>query len=288
MKKLFGSKTFILVLGGICVLALIFLAAAVSGLNLKPGTPFAYAAENQSTDPGEMPDLNPLLCFVPVVLVVVVIFFLLPKDQRKKYLWTLACLALFGIILFIIISRMSLGTAVPVPTPGAGSAITPIAEDTPTPAPTVLPVQYVEPTVSPWLSYVIALVVLLAGGGVWFWLAFRKRKEEPPLDELAGIARETMQDLEAGKDWGDTVLNCYYRMTTAVEKWRYIRRHSGMTPAEFAVHLASTGLPRAAVNGLTAIFERVRYGGRKSNSEDIRQAMDCLAAILAYCEENNR
>ena len=125
MKKILGNKYFILTLGVICVLALIILAAGISSLEFKPGIPFAYVADNQGSSPGEMPDFNPLMCFVPVLLALVVVYLLLPKDQRKKYLWALAQLVLAGIIIFIIISRMALGTAVPQPTRGRGRSLRP-------------------------------------------------------------------------------------------------------------------------------------------------------------------
>jgi hypothetical protein len=287
MKRILGSKPFILIVGVISILALVYLAASLSGLEFKPGTPFAYVRETNSTAPGSIPSLNPFAYVIAFIAIgLVVMFFLLPPDQRKKFLWALARLAFLGIVLFLIISRISLGNAVEKPNEPVGNpATTPVSEPTVTLEPAVTPSVFVAPPVSSWLTTLLALGFLLVAAGAWVWWVWRKRKNAAPLDELAGIAQETLDDLDAGKDWGDTVLNCYYRMMRTVETWRHIHRRAGMTPAEFAGFLASAGLPREAVFGLTEIFERVRYGGKKSTSKDVGQATDCLTAILDYCRE---
>ena len=45
------------------------------------------------------------------------------------------------------------------------------------------------------------------------------------------------------------------------------------------------GLPGEAVHTLTHLFERVRYGARRSSNDEISQAIACLTAIRNYCGE---
>ena len=163
--------------------------------------------------------------------------------------------------------------------------ISPVSGPTSTPWPEVTPSVFIPPQVSSWTSYLVALIILLAVAGVWGWLVWRKRKIGAPYDALAEIAQSALDDIQAGKDWGDAILNSYYRMNRAVADWRGIRRRESMTPAEFADYLVSTHLPRAAVYRLTALFERVRYGDKTSTRKDIQEAVDCLTAIVDYCQE---
>jgi hypothetical protein len=287
MKRLFESKPFILIVGGISILALVYLAASLSGLEFKPGTPFVYRSEYKSGASGPDIFLNPFV-YVAVLFIIglLVMFFILPPDQRKKTLLGLVRLVLLGSVLYLIVSRISLGEIVPKQSELVGNpVVTAIADSPSTPAPEMIPSVFVLPQVSSWISTILTLVFLLIVAGVWARWFWRKRETGPPLDELGNIARETLDNLDAGKDWGDTVLNCYYRMTKTVETWRHIQRQASMTPAEFAGFLVSAGLPRQVVFNLTDIFERVRYGGKKSTSQDISQAMDCLMAIMDYCKE---
>ena len=57
-----------------------------------------------------------------------------------------------------------------------------------------------------------------------------------------------------------------------------------MTPAEFARELIHAGLPGDAVQTLTRIFERVRYGGHGTGPNEIKEAVTCLTDILKACQ----
>ena len=151
--------------------------------------------------------------------------------------------------------------------------------------PAVTPSVFVPPQVSSWTSYFVALGILLVVTAVWAWIIWRRRKKGAPYDALAEIARSTLDDIEAGRDWGDAILNSYFRMTRVVSEWRGIRRGLSMTPAEFADYLVSVHLPGEAVYPLTSLFERVRYGDKHSTRKDIQEAVDCLNSILDYCRE---
>jgi hypothetical protein len=286
MRKFLGSKIAIQVIGMLSVLVIIYMIASLDALQLKPARPFAVVQETNVAAPGEMPSWKGL-GFVIVIFAVlmVVLFYFLSPEQRKKFLFGLALFLVVGLVLVLLISKVGLGKEViPMPATQAGVVVTQALEPTVSPEVLVTPSEFTPPQVSPWTSYLVALVVLLGGVAVWVWLVWRKRKTDSHLDVLAEIARTALDEIDSGKDWGNAILNSYYRMNQAVADWRGIRRQAGMTPEEFAKYLVSTHLPGEAVFTLTKLFERVRYGNKHSNSSDIQEAVKCLTAILEFCQ----
>ena len=287
MRKFLGSKIAILVSGGLAILVIIFLIASLGSLEFKPAKSFAYIQENAPNSPGGLPSWNGFVYVIVIFFaLLIILIILLPPDQRKKFLIRLAWLVLTGVIIALIISRINLATSFQ-PTqenPGEG-AVTVVPVPTGTPVPAVTPSIFVPPQVSSWTSYFVALGILLIVVVLWGWILWRRRKKGAPYDALAEIARSTLDDIEAGRDWGDAILNSYFRMTRVVADWRGIRRGLSMTPAEFADYLVSAHLPGEAVYPLTALFERVRYGDKHSTRKEIQEAVDSLNAILDYCQE---
>jgi hypothetical protein len=156
---------------------------------------------------------------------------------------------------------------------------------------TVLPMPvFAAPQVSPMFSYLISFafaLILLAV--VWFlyrgWKRYMVLNQSKPLDEIARIARSSLNDLSSGRDSSDVIINCYLRMSDVVSSKRQLHREMAMTPHEFAVRLEQAGLPGDAVTRLTRLFEGVRYGDRKSGPKDVNEAVTCLKTILHYCGE---
>jgi LPXTG-motif cell wall-anchored protein len=287
MRKFLGSRTAILILGGISILVVIFLIASLGSLELKPAKPFTVVQESKPLSPGSIPAWNGLIFAIVIFLVLlIVLIILLPPDQRKKFLIMLAWLVLAGVIIFLVIFRINLGKPLTPPdlTP-IEEVITRFPAPTHTMVPAVTPSIFIPPQVSSWTSYLVALGILLVVAAIWGWVLWRRKKKGAPYDELAEIARSTLDDIDSGMDWGNAILNSYFRMTRAVADWRGIRRGLSMTPAEFADYLVSTHLPGDAVYTLTALFERVRYGDKRSTRKDTQEAVECLTAILNYCRE---
>lgn len=147
------------------------------------------------------------------------------------------------------------------------------------------------PEVPPWVNYLISIGVILAllllawSLSRWWMRLSRPQPASDSLDDLAAIARSSLDDLQAGQDWDDVIVGCYARMSEAVSRRRGLFRTQAMTPAEFARRLERAGLPGDAVRRLTRLFEAVRYGGRKSSQREINEAISCLTAILHYCGE---
>ena len=135
------------------------------------------------------------------------------------------------------------------------------------------------------IGVVLALLLLARSLSRWWRRLGRPRPVSGPLDDLAAIARSSLDDLQVGQDWDDVIVGCYARMSDAVSRNRGLFRAKAMTPAEFARRLERAGLPGDAVRRLTRLFEAVRYGGRKSSQKEINEAVSCLTAILHYCGE---
>jgi hypothetical protein len=285
MKKIPGSKTAILILGGLSTLVIVYLIASMGNLELKAAIPFAVVQEPNTLSPVGQPTWNGIgYLFVFFLTLVVILYFFLPANQRKKYLRGLAWLVFTGILFQLVFSQVRLGKSIVLEQETFyGMPVTKASGSTEMLIPRVTPSVFAPPQISSWVSYLVALVLLLIVAGGWSWLVWRRRKNGMPYDALAEIARSALDDIQAGRDWGDTILNSYQQMNKTVADWRGIHRLVGMTPAEFAAFLVSAHLPGEAVNRLTVLFEDARYGDKKSTPEDIQDAVDSLTAILEYC-----
>jgi hypothetical protein len=282
-----NGKTAILILGGISILVIIFLIASLGGLTFKPAEPFTLIRVNATDSLGNPPAWHAFVYIIPIMIALLIgLVIILPPDQRKKLLTTAAWLILAGVIFILVISKNNFGKLFRPPPPEKfEEVVTLVPASTHTPGLVVTPSVFIPPLVSSWTSYFVALGILLFAVALWMWIQSRRKKSAAPYAELAEIARSTLDDIDAGKDWGDAILNSYFRMTGVVSEWRGIHRGLAMTPSEFADFLVSRQFPGEAVYPLTALFERVRYGDKHSPCKDIQEAVDCLNIILDYCRE---
>jgi hypothetical protein len=139
-------------------------------------------------------------------------------------------------------------------------------------------------------SYIISfgvalLLIVVAWKGYALWNEW-KAPVAQPLKKIAQIARSSLDDLTAGRESSDVIMNCYYRMSDVVADKKHLERSASMTPGEFAARLEKAGLPSDAVGRLTRLFEGVRYGDHRSGPGEVREAVASLNAILAYCGES--
>jgi hypothetical protein len=139
---------------------------------------------------------------------------------------------------------------------------------------------YTPLVVPSWLIYVASLLTVLFFAGIGFWLYRILWPPKSQLQDLTRAARTALKDISAGRDWDDTVIQCYVRMSEVLDQKRGLYRQQAMTPQEFATRLEQAGLPSDPVRRLTRLFEKARYGGRKSSREDVNEAVVCLTAIL--------
>jgi Domain of unknown function (DUF4129) len=286
MKKIFTNKTALIIIGLLSILVLTFIAAGMENLEFKPGVPFVSGGEASggTITVGELKiPLERVFFFFFAFLIALSILALIvmPPRQRRKVLLFMAVL-LLGLVLYGFLTdqrRQVEPPKIPAEQPSFGE----VPEVMVTPELTGIPAQFIPPAVTPWISYAVALVVTLAGSFVlWFLLIRRRSQALPSLEE---IAQSAVDDLQAGRDWGRTVEGTYLRMVDTVSRKRDLKRNAHITPAEFAIILERSGLPVDAVRRLTSLFERVRYGGKRSTQQDIEEAVSCLKEIAAACQE---
>jgi hypothetical protein len=120
-----------------------------------------------------------------------------------------------------------------------------------------------------WSRVLVAVGLSLGAGAAlilgssWVaarWRAHRSRHGHGELAwELELLAEQT---LSAGRD-PDLVLRCYCEMVDLLSRRERVA-HVSLTPREFAERLGDLGLPTAAIDRLTELFELVRYGHRES------------------------
>lgn len=276
-------------MGILSVVLIILLAGSMDFLALREGTPFSYleAQEEQSAILLEAPDMTWIFVIVIAILlglIAVAIYFATPKQRRRLIIALLLWAVAFAAIMWWI-SRDAQESAV-TPTPLATLMQTPIPAETLPLAVTDAPeMVYEQPALSPWLSIGVTFLALFVAVLI-VWLTLRHRlRDQVPLDALADIAAQAVDELQAGMDYGDAIINCYASMIAVLDRQRGIRRRGNLTPAEFIAVLERARLPSASVRRLTALFERVRYGGKKPLQAEIDEAVACLNEIIAAIRE---
>lgn len=275
-------------------MALAILASGLREVSFRAGQIMADSEAQSVSLPvtrliGDLVDIplwKQLVVWVVVFLIVLIVSTILSPELRRRLImnflrfmaifWGLYFLATNYGYLFKGLALIGEQPAQHAADPGANAA----------PAPVFTP-----PQVSPALTFLISLGVALALAGlVWWFNRWWKRRQaflamQRPLDDIANIARSSLDDLAAGRAWDDVILDSYFRMSRAVGKRRGLARHHAMTPSEFAARLEQAGLPGESVRGLTSLFEKVRYGAHTSTPDEINEAVTCLSAILHYCGE---
>jgi hypothetical protein len=290
MRSLLGNKRLIFLLAALALGALTVLATSLNEVSFRKGQRFARERAAQSLPPvGEMPQsavdvplLQQLIVWMSIIMLVVLIGLLLSPRTRKRLFLLLIRMAFTVWAVYFLFKNYGaelFGFALQSPEtePMSGEAAVPVP---------VFEAPEVSSTFSYLISFGFALVLLAV---VWLlyrgWQRYAALNRTQPLDEIARIARSSLNDLSSGRNSSDVIINCYLRMSDVVSIKRRLQRDIAMTPHEFALRLEQAGLPGEAVNRLTRLFEGVRYGDRKSGPRDVNEAVTCLKTILHYCGE---
>ena len=286
-----GKKRWILV---VCVIALVAVAALASSLHdvhFQPGKPlpgnsalYDLPALIQTIDKSvsDVPVWKAILFWAALFIYIVLFLYLLPSELRKRLIrqafrLAVSVLALYLAFRYHILQfpELNFGSADQAggPQTGLGAYLD------------AAPFQ--PPEMRPWLTYLVSLIATLALLGLT-WVAYRwwKRfssRNYSPLNTIADIAQASLEELAAGREWSDVIVQSYIRMNEAVSARRGLRRAQAMTPREFAERLSHAGLPTDAVRRLTRLFESARYGARQSSQSDVSEAISCLNSILRAC-----
>jgi len=287
MRAYFQNKRLIILLAVLALGALTVLAISLNEVPFREGQHFSqqgtttaqFFPEDRDQAWLEVPIWKQIMVWGLVGLMVLLIAMLLSPEMRRRLLRMLIRVAFTAWAFYFLIKRGIIGPNLF----GGGEA--PASQNTAVPMPVFEPPQ-VSPTFSYLISFGIALVWLLV---IWLlyrgWKRYVSLNTKKPLDEIAKIARSSLNDLSSGRNSSDVIINCYLRMSDVVSSTRHLYRNTAMTPHEFSLHLEQAGLPGDAVRRLTRLFEGVRYGNRKSGPQDINEAVSCLKTILHYCGE---
>ena len=290
MRSFLKNKRLVLLLAVLSLGALTMLATSLNGVPFLEGQ--LYAREE-----GELPSFAPvqaplvtvevplwkqLLLLGSLVVLIILFGLLLSPEARKRMLVMLIRMAFTFWAIYYFARRygaslLGFQTLGPSASPDTSGNLPPLPE-------------FVAPQVSPTFSYLIsfgfALLWLAILWGLYRgWKKYQAARNEKPLDEIARIARSSLDDLTSGRNSTDVIINCYLRMSDVVSTTRQLQRDLATTPHEFALRLERAGLPGDAVGRLTRLFEAVRYGDRKSGPKDVNEAISCLKTILHYCGE---
>ena len=266
--------------------ALIFLAGALPSLTFEAGEPLGFGdfildrltQLRRPAGPVTTSSSDTLIwaarCLFWVGLPLTIIYSIVSPEARRRLLRMLP--ALIGVVLLAYalnrIPREPRQQEIETPPigglPEAGLSLPP------TPAYIADPPQWL-------LISVNVLVGLIIAATIWFiWRLFQRRKVESPQAHIVKEAERALSDLQTGKDFRNTIIQCYAAMSRVLKRDRHIARRRGMTVREFEAHLAGIGIEDEHIHRLTRLFEGVRYGGNETRGRDEREAMDCLNAII--------
>lgn len=289
MRALLENKRLVLLLAALALVALTVLSISLNQVPFRQAEKFGSAeAEQVQIYAAEVaqvwttvPIWKQLVLWGLIALLIILMALLMSPEMRKRILIMFIRMAFTFWAIYFFVKNYG-DRFLPTATPAGGSDVSGEI----LPVPTFVPPQ-VSPTFSYLISFVFALIWLAMMWGLYQgWKKYQARLNgEKPLEEIARIARSSLNDLSSGRDSSDVIINCYLRMSDVVSSRRHLHRAVAMTPHEFAERLEKAGLPGDAVGRLTRLFEGVRYGDRKSGPKDVNEAVSCLKTILHYCGE---
>lgn len=267
--------------------ALVGLIVLASGLNgMKFDAPNMVKLDNffmlRDSSLPEDTEHNPWLRYLVIGMIIVLFLVMLGPirpQSSKSLVMQLVRLFAFTVIAMVVMSRFARNNPM-FSEEGQAEVGT---QELGTQLPTLS-----QPEVTPqWEFWITALVAVVLGVvAIVIFNRYIDRWFQPKtnLAEIADIARSALDDLSKNRESRNVIIRSYTRMNAAVNQYRGIAREEAMTPSEFASHLEKEGLPGEAINGLTRVFEKVRYGGQSVSAEEVKEAKQCLTSILKACE----
>jgi hypothetical protein len=157
------------------------------------------------------------------------------------------------------------------------SQTTAASESTPAPRPLArAPLGPVPPVLIWIVGAVFGSVVLFMGIRI---IVARRASATGSLVWEVKMARRALLN---GHDLRTVILQCYQRMSQALQQEQNIERESFMTTGEFEKLLTARGIPDGPVHQLTGLFDAVRYSRWEPAAGDEQAAIGCLDAILLY------
>lgn len=273
-------KLLIFLLALVVLSSLLALAAGLSGLQFEPGQALKLG---RSPSKGGVPSipldrwmdwLNHIFWgTVALLLLGGFIAMILSKEYRRELLVTV----LIAVLLCtwgVVGRRMLWERQIERP-----DVIKPLVEEELPPQGTRISLEGVK--APPWSSLLLSALIWGAAGALAWWLLSRARPPRGELAHLAELAGKAAADLRSGAVLRDTVLRCYREMSELLARRQHIpeERYRALTPREFETLLRKAGVRDEHITQLSRLFERVRYGGRRTTPKEERAAIECLEAI---------
>jgi hypothetical protein len=285
------KRWLLVIISLVIVGAVVVLASSLHDVHFEPGRPLVM--RGASSPPLQLPTTQALtrtplwkilLIWLLFVVNLVLFFYLLPPEMRKRILRQMISFAL-GVLAIILALRYNLIRLPQFEAPPQGDEATLGTGGAGSNAPEV---GFQPPAIAQWWLILISILVLAIFLAL-LWLAYRwwagsGARSSYELGEIRDIAQASLDDIAGGREWSDVIIQSYARMSEAVSRRRGLQRHWAATPREFASRLEQAGLPAHAVARLTRLFESARYGARASSQTDINEAVACLNSILQACE----
>jgi len=285
-----STKRWALLFLGFVIIAMLLLSVSLPSLKFQPGQPFSLG--NAPPPPGAASGLETpgdfflilirgLLALTLLLVPVYIIFHLLTPQGRRKLLGDLAVLLIFFAVAEILSRLPRKAPLSQQQSSGEQGGLT-----LPTPGPVATFTAQSTPVLEIVVIIAIALLVAI-GVGILYWY-YRRRPEQPnqtALEKLANEAQNAVDALKAGEDIKDIVIRSYVQMSRVLQQERNLEREDAMTAHEFEQSLIEKGLPYDPVHQLTHLFEEVRYGSKHAGKFEEQRAIDCLSAIVAFCNE---
>ena len=296
------KNTIRLILLGFAAIAMFLLVIGLPQMELAPGLPFERiwqflldqfaGARNMGATGSALPGGELIMIIYRTIFFIALVVFpfavilvLIDPALRKRVIYT----TILVLILVFILSRMMRNQTEledPVREAEVGGPQAPIAG---------LPVEPLDVEdfqagrISPWIGRGLSLALGLLAAFIFIVIInqVRKNRAAAPsgLDDLAQHARTALTDLEGGGDVQNTILRCYAEMSRVVQDVRGLRRNRTVTAREFTDALVRIKLPRRPVETLTRLFEKARYGGGATTTQDEQEAVSSLRAIVRACED---
>lgn len=270
------------------------LAASLSSLTFDPGAPVAFEqlapdVVDEGMEAGWLRNLTAafriLLILAWLFLPVFIIYLIINKDARRRFLRDLMMFLPFMLLLYILSENRSLmGGEMEGMGNFVGTANLEGLQSTPPPPPP----EFVPPPawVTTFTSLFLALAITLVFAAIAFAVFRRTQKQRKlaPIVLMEQEAQAAIDALESGGDLREVIQRCYYQMVSALREYRNIHRSEEVTPREFEDYLQRQGLPPGPVHQLTQLFEQARYGARSPSPAEERAAINSLSAIVTACK----
>jgi len=280
------QKSQLLLFLGLASVMVIIIAAGLTHLVFQPGMPLPSLTENGVLTVPAQENAITVITISKLVKVIIGILFAclqvfiiyklikgVPWREILSVLLDIFIIVLMvGTVLFLIVSLLPEGEAVQTAQEVQIAEAAPVVRSPLGPVP-------------PSLLWVVGIILGIVCILVAFWIVNSVLRKKDTIDLLQWEAEKAYQAILSGQDFKNVILKCYHQMSEALKHERGIEREYYMTTGEFERLLKKEGIPVEPIHKLTSLFEVVRYGIQQPSRQEEQSAIECLSAIIHYCEE---